>query len=257
MSSQKVWRSRWHSQHPCVGLLVRTSCGSSSGGTHRSRFIGDRQRPRGAQHLGARAYLYGELYQAEDGFTIRIDVIDAASNDRLGTVTEHASRREGLLDAITRLSAALRARVGDVSPSDKATLPTPLRAQATSNLAALNLFAEAEGALSKGDQEQAKALYQQALTLAPDFTLAQLRLADLFARDGAEIPASRLAAQALASSSRTGPRIAGLAQISAALLSDEDPVRAAMLARHLLNARPQDQSASSRWRMPCAAGPHD
>ncbi len=196
-----------------------------------------------AQRLGARAYLYGELSRAEDGFNIRIDVIDVTSNDRLGSIAEHASQRSDLLDAITRLSVALRARVGEISPSDKSKSPTPLRLQATSNLAALNLFAQAEAAFTEGERSQATALYQQAVTLAPDFTLAQLRLAELYARAGAEVPAARFAAQALASSSRTGPRIAGLAQVTAAMLSDEDPLRAATLARQLLNTRPQDELA--------------
>ena len=196
-----------------------------------------------AQRLGARAFLYGELSRGDDGFTIRIDVIDVASNDRLGSVTEHASQRNDLLDAITRLSVALRARVGESSSSDKSQLPTPLRLQATSNLTALNIFAQAEAAYDRGERSQTAALYRQAVTLAPDFTLAQLRLAELYARDGAEVPAARLAAQALASSSRTGPRVAGLAQVAAASLSDEDPVRAATLARHLLNTRPQDELA--------------
>ncbi len=196
-----------------------------------------------AQRLGARAYLYGELSRTGSGYVIRLDVIDVASNDRLGSVSSTAANRDDILTAITHLSEELRAKVGDTAQTSKALAPTPLALQATANLQALALFGQAESAVADGDSPRATALYEQAIARAPDFTLAELRLAAIYDRDGAEITAASYAARALASAGRTGDRVAPLAQITAALLADQDPARATLLSRQLLNSRPQDELA--------------
>ncbi len=196
-----------------------------------------------AQRLGARAYLYSELSKADEGYALELDVVDVASNDRLGTLSEKAATPADLPAAITRLSLALRARLGEATEGARILPPTPLAQQGTANLTALNLFAQAETASGNGDRLHAAALYEQAIGQAPDFALADLRLAEIYDKEGAEIAAARSAARALAASARTGDRIAPLAQITAALLSDQDPQKATLLARQFLHARPHDELA--------------
>ncbi len=196
-----------------------------------------------AQRLGARAYLYGEVSRVDSGYDLRLDVIDVASNDRLGSVSETAATVGDLPAAITRLSEQLRAKLGETAETSRTPAPTPLALQATSNLQALTLFARGEQAAADGDRSGARGLYEQAVSKAPDFSLAQLRLAEGYERDGAEIAAASSAARALASGSRTGDRIGPLTQIAAALLADQDPARATQLARQFLTARPHDDLA--------------
>ena len=196
-----------------------------------------------AQRLGARAYLYSELSKAGEGYLIRLDIVSVASNDRLGSLSESTSTVDGLPAAITRLSIALRARFGEDALSGETAPPTPLAQQATANLGAMTLFAQAEKERAGGDHLGATALYEQAVAQAPDFTLAELRLAETYDKEGAEMAATRSAARALAASIHTGDRIAPLAQISAALLSDQDLAKATLLARQFLNARPHDELA--------------
>ena len=196
-----------------------------------------------AQRLGARAYLFGELSRKETGYAIRLDVIDVASNDRLGSVSETASSLEEMPSAIVRLSLALRTKLGEAVQAGKFQAATPLALQTIPKMAALNLFAQAQAAFDTGEFERAADLYQRTLVQAPDFTLAELQLAEIYAREGAELAASSSASHALAYSSHTGDRVASLAQISAALLSDQDPVRAIVLARQLLTRRPHDELA--------------
>ena len=196
-----------------------------------------------AQRLGARAYLYGEVSRADSGYDLRLDVIDVASNDRLGSVSETAVNLGDLPAAITRLSQQLRAKLGETAETSRTPAPTPLALQATPNLQALALFAQGEQAAADGDRSRARGLYEQAVSKAPDFSLAQLRLAEGYERDGAELAAVSSAARALASGSRAGDRIGPLTQITAALLADQDPARATQLARQFLTARPHDDLA--------------
>ncbi len=196
-----------------------------------------------AQRLGARAYLYSELLKTDEGYLIWLDIVDVASNDRLGSLSESAATAGALPAAVTRLSLALRARLGEDVQGARMQLPTPLAQQTTQNLGALTLFAEAETAAATGDQLRASVLYEEAVGLAPDFVLAEIRLAEIYDREGAEIAAAQNAARALAASDRTGDRIAPLAQITAALLSEQDPAKATLLAREFLHARPHDEVA--------------
>ena len=196
-----------------------------------------------AQTLGARAYIYGEISKKEQGFLLRVYIVDAASNDRLGSVTETAENETQLSAAITQLAIGLRQKLGDTETGSAQTSETPLSLQATGNMAALEAYAKGEAARADGNLSAAASLYEQASSFAPDFALPQLRLAWIYDRVGAELAAGQSAARALALAHRAGDRVEPLARIADALLSKQDPLQAAETARQLAAKRPDDQEA--------------
>ncbi len=71
-----------------------------------------------AQRVGAKAYLFGEIFRAQNGqegspYVIRVDALNAESNDRLLSLTEQAESRREIPAAIDRLSRSLRSKLGE------------------------------------------------------------------------------------------------------------------------------------------------
>ena len=196
-----------------------------------------------AQRINARLYLYGELSGSPEHYNLRVDVIEARSNDRLGSLSDTANGKDELAAAITRLAEALRRKLGEGDVISREVPATPLAQQATASMPALEAFAKAETASANGNPIQAAHLYQQAATLSPGFALAELRLAWIDETQGAEIEAAESASRARASANRSGDRVTLLSRIAAEAIAEADLSRAAITARELAAARPHDAEA--------------
>ena len=192
-----------------------------------------------AERIGARAYLYGELVRNNSGYTLTINVVDAASNDRMASLSESCAAKEGIATVVTDLSVALRKRLGE-GDGVQARAPTPLARQATNNMAALEAYAEAGLAVEEGRLMDGVVGYRSAAALAPNFTLALVRSAWLAELEGAEVEAAEAATEAQKNAGRAGDRVGLMAKYTRQALTDRDLTAATATARGMNASRPVD-----------------
>ena len=189
-----------------------------------------------AHRLGARAYIAGEITGRHGHEMIRLDVIDAASNDRLGSVSESAADPRDLPGAMMRISSALETKLGETS----STPGSSLNLQSGGTAAALGAFGRGENAAARGDLPGAAVQYRAAVARAPQFALAWLRLARIYEEQGAELPAAESAGKALATSSGASPQVKLMARTVAQLLREDDPMTAVATIRRAAAQWPED-----------------
>ncbi|GAC1359651.1 MAG: hypothetical protein NVSMB3_07240 [Acidobacteriaceae bacterium] len=192
-----------------------------------------------ARHMGARAYVYGELSLDGTSYTINLEVLEATSNDKLASLSQSAGSKEEIAVAVDRLATDLRRRLGEDSAS-VAQHDTRLEQQATGDMKALSLFAEAEDARQSGAVAPAIDLYEKALHESPNFALAGVELAWTFAGQGAELAAADAARRARQSAGQAGERVRLLAETAAEALDTGEYVAAGASARRLLSTYPWD-----------------
>ena len=196
-----------------------------------------------ARSLHARVYTHGELKQESSHFVLRVDIFDAATNDHLGSVEEDTVDAENLPVAIQRAAQELQRRFGETerqngsSPADGAKdLP---------DMAALAAFGDGEAHWADSDVFRAIESYRRAADLAPDFAQAHLRLAWLYAGQGAELAAEDRAVRASSGASRRSERLQRLARVTRLTLVDQDLPSALQAARQAAAERPRDADALS------------
>jgi len=192
-----------------------------------------------AERLGARAYLSGFLSGGSAPYVLHIDVQDVSSNAVLATAESHANSLQQISTAVDQVADDLRISVGEPRASVDAT-STPLASEASSNLAAVQLYAEAESLISAREPVGALADLQQAVTLDPKFIQAQLKLSLLYRQLRAEAAAADSARLALAASGSAGERTRTLAQAVFDREATGDYPHATAQLRHLLTLYPHD-----------------
>jgi serine/threonine-protein kinase len=192
-----------------------------------------------AQHLGAKAYLYGEV-RGTAPYEISVDVLDAASNDKLASLTERAETRQQIPAAIDRLARSLRTEIGESAQYIAAT-SVSLDQEATDNVAALESYAMAEAAMQAGHEDDALRQYQDAVTHDGKFTQAQMRLAWLYRKQGAELVAVEAAERAQASSKNADQKTRLLAEFCYEMISVGDYGRASATIRRFTEHFPRDE----------------
>ena len=192
-----------------------------------------------AQSLGAKAYLYGEVRQSGDAYTISVDVLNAASNDKLVTMVETAASREELPAAIDRLARSVRSNMGE-SSRDIGRSSTPLSHEGSISLEALHAYALAEAAAQQGRSFDAMLAYQQAVAADPKFIEAQLKLSWLYVAQKAEVAAADSAAQAFAAANDSSPRLKLLAGFANELNAEGNFAKASEIAHQLVTQYPHD-----------------
>ncbi len=192
-----------------------------------------------ALRLGARAYVFGEMTGAGGSYTIRVEVLDASSNDRLASLSETAAGKREVARAIDRLAIGLRQRLGEDAASI-AQHQTTLEAQATANTEALSAFAGAEEARGSGHVAAAIDLYGRALREAPGFALAGAQLAWTYEGQFAEVAAADAARRAKLSAAQAGDRVRTMTEVAAAALDAGDYGAAGAASRRLIGAYPKD-----------------
>jgi len=191
-----------------------------------------------AQRLGAKAYLYGEI-QGGAPYEISIDVLETASNDKLAGLTEHAETRDQIPAALDRLARSLRIEVGESAQYISAT-SVPLAQEASGRVEALESYAVAETAMQAGDGSDALKNYQEAVERDMGFAQAQMRLAWLYWKQGAELDAIAAAERAQASSKNVDEKTRLLAEFCYQMISVGEYGRAAATIRRYNERFPRD-----------------
>jgi serine/threonine-protein kinase len=192
-----------------------------------------------AQEEGAKAYLYGEIDGRGAPYTISVDVLNATTNDKLATLEVTADSRQQIPEAISKLAQMIRAEVSEGGRTAAKTT-IPLVREASGNVDALHAYAQGEAAIQNGSAGEAIAAYQQAATLDPGFTQAQVRLAWLDRTQKAELEAADRAKLGLAASAHASDKVKLLAQLCYEINVSRDYSRAVETMRQYVGRYPRD-----------------
>ncbi len=191
-----------------------------------------------AERLNAKAYLHGEI-QGNAPYEISVDVLETASNDKLAVLVERAENREEIPAALDRLARSLRTEIGESAQYIAAT-SVPLAREASDNVEALESFAMAESAMHAGRGSDSIKQYQDAVTRDMGFAQAQMRLAWLYRRQGAELDAVAAAERAQAGSKNADEKTRILAEFCYEMISVGEYGRAAATIRRYNERFPRD-----------------
>ena len=158
-----------------------------------------------AVRMGLGAVLEGEVARAGGGYTLTARVVSADSARTLAVFRESAADSTAILDAIERLSHALRSKVGESLSTVRRS--APLAAAITPSLPALRLWAEASALEGRSlSRPRAIGLLQEAVALDSAFATAWRLLAILHYNDDRRAATLEASERALAHPERLSDR---------------------------------------------------
>lgn len=131
------------------------------------------------QRVGSKAYIAGSIANLGNDYVVGLNAVNCATGDSLAQEQVQAAGKEQVLDALGRVAAQLRGKLGE-SLSTVRALDTPVEQATTSSLDALHLFALADQKHNVGDQPGGIALFRQAVAIDPNFALAYAHMAVSF-----------------------------------------------------------------------------
>jgi eukaryotic-like serine/threonine-protein kinase len=131
---------------------------------------------------GIDAVLTGDIAHAGTGFVISARLISSANGDPLVALRETADDSTRILDAIDRLSHAMRRRIGESLRTIEAN--EALEQVTTPSLEALRKYSQSQSAASEGDTERSVALLREAIALDTGFAMAYRRLGVMIGNTG-------------------------------------------------------------------------
>ena len=195
-----------------------------------------------AVKLNARAYLYGTIASEASSYALHVDARDVSTNEILASADAHADNLAQIALSIDEAAADLRLAMGESQVSiDRNNVG--LAHEGSANLAALDLYAQAESLLAAQEPISALADLQRAVLLDPKYTQAYLRQAALYQGLYAETAAAEAARRAQASAEGAGERTRRFAQIAYETETTRDSLRATTLLREQLVSSPNDAEA--------------
>lgn len=127
-----------------------------------------------AEREGVKAVVAGELLPLGEGFVLSARVVAVGSGDVLVAARRTASRITDVPDAVDRLSAELRERIGESLRTIQG--DRPLEQVTTGSIDALRRYAQAELASDEGDVARAISLLEAALADDSTFAMAHRKL---------------------------------------------------------------------------------
>lgn len=127
-----------------------------------------------AQREGVKAVISGEVLPLGPGAVVSTRLVAAGTGEILVALRETARTVDAVPDAVDRLSAQLRERIGESLRSIQG--DPPLGEVTTGSIEALRKYVQAEWALDMGDIGTAEALVKEALDEDPDFSMAYRKL---------------------------------------------------------------------------------
>jgi tetratricopeptide (TPR) repeat protein len=134
-----------------------------------------------ARREGVKALVAGEVLPLGSGAVVAARLVAAASGETLVALSETARTVDEVPDAVDRISAKMRERMGESLRSIQG--DPPLVEVTTSSLEALRKYAEAEWASDMGDVATAEALVKEAIVLDSTFSMAYRKLGVLLSND--------------------------------------------------------------------------
>ncbi len=138
-----------------------------------------------AQREGLKAIITGEVLSLGGGYVVSARITSVATGESLAAARATAPGVDRLPDAIDRLSAGLRERIGESLRSIQA--EPALEQVTTRSLDALRDYARAELATDAGDPGRALTLLQEAIERDSTFAMAHRKLAIVLLNQNREI----------------------------------------------------------------------
>jgi eukaryotic-like serine/threonine-protein kinase len=138
------------------------------------------------QRLSVKAYLAGTIEPLGSSYVISINAVNCATGDVFGREQITAADKSAVLGAVSTVSTAMRARLGE-SLSSIQRLSTPyLSSVTTASLRAFHAFSLGENEHRMGrDFPEATSFYEQAVQLDPTFAMGWARLGVAYGNQGA------------------------------------------------------------------------
>jgi tetratricopeptide (TPR) repeat protein len=137
-----------------------------------------------AQREGVKAVVSGELLPLGQGVVVSARLVAAATGETLVALRETARTVDGIPDAVDRLSAQMRERIGEPLRSIQG--DPPLGEVTTGSLEALRKYVQAEWSLDMGDVSTAEALIKEAIALDTTFAMAHRKLGVILTNEDRE-----------------------------------------------------------------------
>jgi tRNA A-37 threonylcarbamoyl transferase component Bud32/tetratricopeptide (TPR) repeat protein len=141
-----------------------------------------------AEREGIRTVVAGEIGSLGSSYVLSVRVIAPADGTELVALRETATDVDGIIDALDRLSARLRERIGESFRSVRRSVP--LERVSTGSLEALRLYSRGEAAQDAADYDRAIQLLGEAVALDTAFAMGYRKLSVVLANAGA--PESRI-----------------------------------------------------------------
>lgn len=128
------------------------------------------------QRVGSAAVIEGSIAQIGTPYLLTLKAVDCTNGETLASTEAEASDKNHVLDALGKVSAEIRGKLGE-SLSTVKKFNTPLEQATTPSLEALKAYSEGMRAISTGnDTPAAIPLIQRATELDPNFALAYAML---------------------------------------------------------------------------------
>jgi class 3 adenylate cyclase/tetratricopeptide (TPR) repeat protein len=141
-----------------------------------AREIGERE--------GIKAYLSGSIVKLGSSYIVTLSAQNTRSGDDIASEQAEASDKDHVLDAIGKVSTAMRARLGE-SLSSIQKLDTPFGQATTPSIEAFRAYALGDVDHEKGlEIPQAEGHYREAVEIDPNFAMAWARLGVVYNNAG-------------------------------------------------------------------------
>jgi len=134
-----------------------------------------------AEREGVKAVVAGEVLPLGTGAVVSARLVAAQSGETLWAMRETARAIEAVPDAVDRLSAQMRARIGESLRSIQG--DPPLEEVTTGSIEALRKYVQSEWAMEMGDTETAEGLIKEAIALDSTFAMAHRKLGVLLSNE--------------------------------------------------------------------------
>src|SRR5687768_346471 len=205
---------------------------------------------------GAKAVVTGEIAPLGSGYVLTARVISADSGTTLVPVRETAANDGELIEAVNRLSAKLRERIGESLRSIRASDPLPQ--VTTGSLAALQLYARGNRAFDLAKYDEARGLLERAVQVDTSFAMAWRKLAAIYNNLGVDQSLRDGAARnAFQHRDRLPPIERHLTAGSYYWRVDRQPDRAIAAYRAVLDINPEEPTALNNLGLMLAAEGRD
>ena len=142
-----------------------------------------------AQREGIHVIVSGEILRDEDRLTIRLNAIDAATQDTIESTSATVSRRQDILGETGKLTMRLRRALGDASP--EAVQLAAAETYTSTSVDAAHAYAQAQEFLRASRPESAAVYFERAIQLDTSFGRAYAGLTVAYHTLGDEERAQR------------------------------------------------------------------
>jgi tetratricopeptide (TPR) repeat protein len=142
-----------------------------------------------AQREGIKAVVSGEVLPLGPGVVVSAHLEASSTGEILVALRETARTIDAVPDAVDRLSAQMRERIGE--PLRNIQGDPPLGEVTTGSIEALRKYVQAEWALDMGDVGTAEALTKEAIAMDSTFSMAYRKLGVILSNQGRDEESAR------------------------------------------------------------------